>query len=135
MAKESGLGMTVAVDDAGGTARTISNDITNLQWTMPSDVQDVTGVNSSGMERLLLLADFTVTLNGVTNFAANQSHDVLKDVGVSSVTRTVTLTHSGQILETEDLINEYVVQRPADGSRIWSASGVLNETVVPAWTT
>src|SRR3990167_8742840 len=123
MAKESGLGMTVAVDDAAGSARIISNDITNLQWTMPSGVQDVTGVNSSGMERLLLLADFTVTLNGVTNFAANLSHDVFKDAGVTSVTRTLTITHSAQILETECLFGSYEVQRPNDGSRTWQAAG------------
>lgn len=134
MAKESGLGMTVAVDDAAGTARTISNDITNLGWTMPSGVQDTTGVNSSGAERLLLLADFTITLGGVTNFTAANSHDVFKEVGVSSVTRTVTLTHSGQILANEVLFGSYEMQRPADGSRIWSANGELNSTVVPVWT-
>ena len=134
MAKESGLGMTVAGDDVGGTVRTISNEITGLQWAMPSDTEDITGLDNSGMERLLLLADFTVALSGITNFSANLSHDVFKEVGVTSVTRTLTLTHSGQILETEDLFNEYVVTRPADGSRPWSAAGVLNETVVPAWT-
>ena len=32
MAKESGLGMSVAVDDSGGSAQTISNDITNFDW-------------------------------------------------------------------------------------------------------
>ena len=49
MAKESGLGMTVAVDDSGGSARTISNDIVSIDFSTPRGVQDVTGVNSSGM--------------------------------------------------------------------------------------
>lgn len=135
MAKESGLGMTCAVDDAGGTARTISNDITAVQWSMPSEVQDITGINNSGMERMLLLADFAVTLTGVFNPAANLSHDVFKEVNTSSVTRTVTLTHSAQILETEDLFTDYGVTRAEAGSLVWTAPGVLNETVVPTWTT
>ena len=135
MAKESGLGLTVAVDDAAGTVRTISNDITNLAWTMPSEVEDVTGVNNSGMERLLLLADFTVTLNGVTNFTANNSHDVFKEVNTSSVTRTVTITHSGQILGNEVLFNDYAITRADNGARTWVAPGELNSTTVPVWTT
>lgn len=134
MAKESGLGMTCAVDDVGGSARTISNDITSLTFAMPSGEQDITGINSSGMERLLLLADFTVTVGGVTNFTANQSHDVFKSVGVSSVTRTVTITHSGQTLANEVLFNDYNVARADDGSRGWTAPGELNSTTVPTWT-
>ena len=135
MAKESGLGITCAIDDAGGSARTISNDITNIQWTMPSEVQDITGVNSSGTERLLLLAEFTLTLNGVFNSAANQSHDVFKAVNVSSVTRTATLTHSAQILANEVFFNDYVLTRTDNGALTWAAPGELNSTTVPVWTT
>ena len=58
MAKESGLGLTVAVDDSGGSAQTISNDIRQLSWNMPSGVQDVTGVNSSGKTRKTVLIQF-----------------------------------------------------------------------------
>ena len=135
MAKESGLGFTAAIDDAGGTVRTISNDITGLTWQMPSAEQDITGLTSSARERLLLLADFTFTLTGVFNAASNQSHDVFKAVNLTSVTRTCTLTHSLQILETECLFNDYAIARGGDGSLIWTAPGELNETVVPAWTT
>ena len=101
---------------------------------MPSGVQDVTGINSSGMERLLLLADFTFTLTGVFNAASNQSHDVFRHVNLTSVTRTVTITHSGQILATECLFNDYNVNRGADGSLVWTAPGELNTTAVPVWT-
>ena len=135
MAKESGLGLTVAVDDHGGSARTISNDIVSLNWTMPSGVQEITGVNNSGMERLLLIADFSVTLEGVTNFSADNSHDVFKTVNLTSVVRTVTLTHSGQILANEVMFNDYDMHRNADGSRTWTAPGELSSTTVPVWTT
>ena len=97
MAKESGLGMTIAVDDSGGSARTISNDITNCDFATPRAVQDITGLDKSANERLLLLADFSVTLNGVFNDASNMSHDVFKTVPSSSVARTTTITISARL--------------------------------------
>ena len=127
--------MAVAVDDVGGSARTISNDIISLQWAMPSEVQDSTGLDKSAHERLHLLADFTVTLNGIVNYAADKSHDVFKHVNLTSVTRTVTITHSGQILGNECLFNDYSWQRGDDASLTWTAPGELNSTIVPVWTT
>ncbi len=77
MAKTSGLGWTTAsVDDAAAAAQAIKNDFTNLQFATPRGVQDITGIDKSAYERLLLLADFSVTFNGVFNPAANMSHDV-----------------------------------------------------------
>ena len=133
MAKESGLGMTVAVDDSGGSARTISNDILSIDFSTPRGVQDVTGVNSSGMERLLLLADFSVTISGVFNDASNMSHDVFKTVSSASVTRTVTITHSGQVLPNETAFTDYALSRSATGELTYSAPGTLNSTTVPTW--
>ena len=136
MAKESGLGLTVTVDDSAGSGQAISNDVTNLSWTMPSGVQDVTGVNSSGMERLLLLADLQVTLNGVFNDAANLSHAVFKNyrtLAASQVGRTTAIAHSGQTLSDEILYNDYSFQRAQDGSFVWTAPGSLSDGGVPAW--
>ena len=133
MAKESGLGMTVAVDDSGGSARTISNDIVSIDFSTPRGVQDVTGVNSSGMERLLLLADFSVTISGVFNDASNMSHDVFKTVSSASVTRTVTITHSGKSLPNETAFTDYSLSRSPAGELTYSAPGTLNSTTVPTW--
>ena len=133
MAKESGLGMSVAVDDSGGAARTISNDITNLDWATPRDEQDTTGLDKSGRERMLTLADFSVTLNGVFNDASNQSHDVFKTVPSSSVARTVTLTISGQVLACETLFSDYSLSRSSTGELTWTAPGALAGGAVPTW--
>ncbi|MGI5286646.1 hypothetical protein ACQEVF_25360 [Nonomuraea polychroma] len=134
MAKESGLAWTtLSVDDSGGTARAIINDFTNFEFATPRAVQDVTGVDKSAMERLLLLADFSVTLNGVFNDAANMSHDVFKTVPSTSVARTVTLVHSGQTLANECLFTDYALTRAADGSLTFQAPGVLSDGTVPAW--
>lgn len=134
MAKESGLGWSVcSVDDASGTARAIVNDITNLQFATPRGVQDITGIDKSAYERLLLLADFSVTLNGVFNDAANMSHDVFKTVPSTSVARTTTLTVSGQTLANECLYTDYPLTRADSGELTFSVPGVLSDGTVPTW--
>lgn len=135
MAKESGLGWTrLEVDDSTPTARDIKNDVTNLEWSTPMAVQDITGVDKSAMERLLLLADFSITLNGVFNDAANQSHDVFKTVASTRVTRTVGLTISGQILNNECLATDYALTRADSGELTWEAPLVLSDGTSPTWT-
>ena len=134
MAKENGLAWsTLSVDDAAASARDIRNDITNFQFAMPRAVQDVTGVDKSAIERLLLLADFSITLNGVFNDAANMSHAVFKTVPSTSVARTVSLGVSGQTLANECLFTDYNLTRGQDGSLTWSAPGVLADGTVPTW--
>jgi hypothetical protein len=134
MAKESGVGWTtLSVDDSGGSVRAIKNDITNFSFSTPRGVQDVTGVDKSAIERLLLLADFSITLNGVFNDASNQAHDVFKTVPSTSVARTVTLVVSGQTLANEVLFTDYQLTRNADGSLPFTAPGVLSDGTVPTW--
>lgn len=134
MAKETGLGWSaLSVDDSAGTARDIRNDITNFQFATPRGVQDVTGVDKSAFERLLLLADFTVTVNGVFNDAANMSHSVLKTVPSTSVARTTTLTVSGQTLAGELLYTDYALTRSQAGELTFSSPAVLADGTVPTW--
>lgn len=132
--KESGLGWsTLSVDDASGTAQAIKNDVTNFQFSTPRGVQDVTGVDKSAMERILLLADFSITLNGVYNDDANRAHPVLKTIPSTSVQREVTLTVSGQTLVNECMFTDYALTRAQSGEFTWSAPGVLSSGTVPAW--
>lgn len=134
MAKETGLGWSaLSVDDSAGSARDIRNDITNFQFATPRGIQDVTGVNMSAFERLLLLADFTVTNNGVFNDASNMSHSVFKTVPSTSVARTTTLTVSGQTLAGELLYTDYALTRAQSGELTWTAPGVLADGTVPTW--
>tara|TARA_Y100000310_G_scaffold317160_1_gene369699 strand:- start:428 stop:808 length:381 start_codon:yes stop_codon:yes gene_type:complete len=125
--------MTCAVDDSGGAARSIENDITNLDLATPRGIQDVTGLDKSAMERLLLLADFSVTINGVFNDASNVSHDVFKTVSSSSVNRTVTIVHSGQTLPNETAFSDYALTRAASGEFTYTAPGALADGTVPTW--
>ena len=121
------------MDDSSDAVKAIINDFTNISFSTPRGVQDVTGIDKSAMERLLLLADASVDFNGVFNDASGQSHDVFKTVPSTSVARTVTLTVSGQTLAGEFLFTDYALTRAGDGSLTFSAPGVLATGVVPTW--
>jgi len=135
LAKSTGLGWTTAsVDDSSGTPEAIINDITNLTFSTPRAVQDVTGIDKSAHERLLLLADMSVTLNGVFNPASSpSSHDVFKTVPSTAVNRTTTLTVAAKTLAGELLYTDYALTRAAGGELTWSAPGVLADGTVPTW--
>lgn len=132
MSKASGLGQTtLSVDDASGTPTVIKNDVTNWQMATPRGVQDITGVDKSANERLLLLADCSVTLNGVFN--ASLSHTVFRTVPSTSVARTVTQTVNGVTLAPEILFSDYQMTRTDAGELTWSAPGALADGNVPTW--
>ena len=136
MAKATGVGWTtLSVDDAAGTLTDIKNDVTNLSFSTPRGVQDVTGVDKSAMERLLLLADMSLTLNMVFN--ATGSHLIFRTVPSTSVAREFTLTVNGVTLGTTNtptlLFTDYSVSRAQDGSLTTTAPGVLANGAVPTW--
>lgn len=136
MAKKTGLGITsLNVDDSGGTPQDIVNDITNFAFSTPRGVQDVTGVDRSAFERLLLLVDFSGTLNGVFNPAVAASHDVFSDVADPSAddTRTLAAVHSGQTLTGEVLLTDYPLTRAQSGELTWAVPFVLADGTPPAW--
>jgi len=137
MAKVSGLGDTVSVDDSGGSARDISNDITDFSINLPQNLLDVAGVDKSAQERLIGLSDGTVTFNGVFDPASNKAHDVFK---TRTGTRTVTITlyedGSGDPrLIMEMLVGNYDITRGNDGMLTWTSTLSLQSGTVPTWST
>lgn len=132
MAKSSGLGWTtLSVDDAGGVPVDIRNDITHLQFATPRAVQDVTGIDKSAMERLLLLADMSITLDTVFN--ASGAHTVFSTVPSTSVARTTTIGVGGKSLAAEILYTDYPVGRSNSGELTAAVPGVLANGAVPTW--
>ena len=121
------------MDDAAGSAKAIVNDVTNLQISTPRGVQDVTGLDKFAYERILLLADSSVTLNGVFNPTTDASHDVFKTVTSSNVARTTTLTIASKTLASELLFTDYNLTRAQTGEFTWSAPGVLSDGTIPTW--
>ena len=136
MAKTSGLGATVLVDDASSVAQTISNDVTDFQFSTPRATQDTTGVDKSAMERLLLLADYSVQLKGVFNTAANLSHAVFKTIPSTSVNRNVKIeptSGSTPFLSCLCVLTDYQIQRSNSGELTWQVPGALADGTVPTW--
>jgi len=134
MAKVSGLGATVTVDNASGTPQDVTTDVTDYQFSTPYGVQDTTGVGVSNHERLLLLEDLSITFNGVMDPAANKSHAVFS--GDKRVSRTVAIineTTASSTMTAETLFTDYQLKRSATGELTWSAPGVLANGVAPAW--
>ena len=83
--------MTVTIDDAAGAGEAISNDIISCNFTTSRGVQDVTGLNKSAMERLLLLNDFTLDLVAVFNPAGSPSMFDVLSTPADNDTRTVVI--------------------------------------------
>ncbi|MEY9876648.1 hypothetical protein ABH931_006158 [Streptacidiphilus sp. MAP12-33] len=134
MAKVTGLGWTtLSVDDASNSQQDIRNDITNLQWATPRAVQDVTGIDKSANERLLVLADFTISMTGVFNPAANREHDVFKTISSTSVNRLVTNVQNGKTLSPTVVLTDYQLTRANTGDLTWTVPGSLANGVVPTW--
>ena len=139
MAKISGLGEVIKVADASATLQAITNDVTNWSVSTPRATQDVTGVDKSANERILLLADYSVTLNGVFNTAANMSHAVFATITSTSVVRAVELDPIGTTtgnpkLVVNNLLTDYQLTRAATGELTWQVPGVLADGTVPTWT-
>lgn len=136
MAKVSALTTTVSVDDSGGTARDISSDCRSVDFDFPRAEMDVTGLDKSNMERLLLRGDWTGTLNGIFNPATNMSHDVFKTVATQAGTlqRTVTIGFStGGTVTGECVLTNYQHSIGEDGSHTWSVPFALANGTAAAW--
>lgn len=134
MAKVSGITTSVTVDDSSGTARVISNDVTSITTNTSRGVQDVTGLDKSAMERLLLLSDGSITINGVFNTAADTgSHTVLSSI-TDNDTRTVAIGYPSATLTMEMVLVSYNLNRAQDGSLTFTAEMQLANGTAPAWT-
>jgi hypothetical protein len=134
--KESGLGWsTCSIDDSAGTLRAIINDVNSLNFSTPRGIQDVTGIDKSAIERLLLLADFQATLNIVAfnDAASTGAHTVLKTVPSTSVVRTFSLGVSGQTLSNEVIASDYALTRAGTGEFTATVPLALADGAVPTW--
>lgn len=126
MAKSSGLTTSVTV-----ASNNISNDITSFTVDTPYGEQDITGLDKSAMERLLLRQDCTGTLNGVFNVTASMSHATLKVPG----SKTFVIVYPGSATLTFTAVTtNYAVSYGQDGSLTWTANWALSSGTAAAWT-
>jgi hypothetical protein len=136
MAKESGIGLSITIDESDGNPRDISNDIRSATWTTPQGVADVTGLDKSAIERLGLLKDAQLELVLSFNDASNLSFEVFKDYYTpvtSSFGRSVVIAISGQTLTMEMIIESVSYARSQDGDLQITATLRLCNGTVPTW--
>lgn len=137
MSKSSGLGATVSIDDSGGTLRDVSNSILSFNVNTSRGSADITGVDKSAAEKILLLADGTFSLTGQFDpTAITGLHTVLRTASSTSVTRTVTVVFNSTptaTLTMEMICTNYTIQRGADGNATCTADFTLQSGSAPTW--
>ena len=137
MAIQTGLGDYIAVDDSGGSARDISDNVQSYEIGNSQNLLDSTTVSKSALQRLIALGDLQVTINGMFDAASNKSHDVFK---TKSGTRTFELRIGGNSssnpqLTAEMLVADYNLSRGTDWALNFTASLMLQSGTVPTWGT
>jgi len=126
LAKVSGLTTSVTV-----ASKDISNDILSFTVDTPYGVQDVTGLDKSAMERIMLRADCSGSLNFAFNIAADRSHAVLKTPG----SKTFVIVYPGPATLTFTAVtSNYALSMGADGSVTGSCNWALSNGTAAAWT-
>lgn len=136
MAKESGLGWTTfSLDDSGGSPQAIINDVVSCEFDTPVELQETTGLDKSAFERLQLLRDFSVSFEAIFNDTATTGvWSVVKTIGTTIASRTLTMAVSGNTLANEILLSSSSYSRSDSGEFTISVEGSLANGTVPAWT-
>jgi len=137
MAKQTGMGDMLQIDDSGGTARDISSDVGDYGINIAQELVETTGLDKSARERITGMSDGDVTLNGFFNAASNKSHDVFK---TRTGTRTFDLRIGGNSssnpkLAMEMQVANYSLTRDTAGALTWTVTLNLADGTVPAWST
>lgn len=127
MAKTSAITTTVTI---AGNA--ITNDVTSLTLDTPYGVQDVTGLDKSAIERILLRADATGSINGIFNTAASMSHATFKTPGSKSV--VIAFAAAAATATFTAVFTNYAISLGQDGSLTWSVNFQLSSGTAVAWT-
>ena len=130
MSKFTGLGMTLTVDDSAGSGVAISADVANLTLNTVNGEQDVTGISMSALERLALLEDCDITINGA-GFPPSATRAVFTTrTGVRSVVigwpDSVTYSFEGRLFS-------YNLVRGQDGAVSWTANIKKADGLVGVW--
>jgi len=135
LAKENGLGATLSLDDSTGTARAVTNDVRDVSISTPKAHQDITGLDKSAVERLQLITDHLIDVNGIFNDAATTGlFTVLKTIPSTSVQRAAAFAVSGNTLTTENMFNDMKLSRSAGGELLISTHGENSDGALPTWT-
>jgi hypothetical protein len=125
------------VDDGSGSLQNISTSVLSFDISTPRGNADITGLDKSAIERILLLADGQVTLNlQYDPTATTGSHTVFRTMSSTNQTRTVTIVINSTpsaTLSMEMICTDYTLNRGADGNLTASATLQLQSGTAPTW--
>lgn len=137
MAKSSGITTTFSCDDGSGSLQNISTGVLSFDISTPRGNADITGLDKSAIERILLLADGTVTINMQFDpTATTGTHTVFRTASSTSQTRTVTILVNSTptaTLTMEMICTDYSLSRGADGNLTSTATLMLQSGTAPVW--
>jgi hypothetical protein len=124
--KLSALTTTVTV-----ASNNISNDVLSFSFDTPYGVQEITGLDKSAVERLLLRADCTGSFSFAFNVDASRSHATLKTPG----SKTFVILFAAVATATfTALTTNYGLNVGTDGSILGTANWALSSGTAVAWT-
>jgi len=124
--KISALTTTVTV-----ASNNISNDVLSFSFDTPYGVQEISGLDKSAVERLLLRADCTGSFTFAFNVDASRSHATLKTPGAKTF---VILFAQVATATFTALTTNYALAVGADGSITGTANWALSSGTAVAWT-
>jgi len=131
MAKITGLGMTITVEDSAAMARDISEDINTFNIVENNELIDVTGVDKFARERLVGLADAELQISGPFDTGTNKAHDVFKD---KTNAREFVLTWADMTEYTlTAVIESYNVVRGDNGAMTYSVTARQADGTTGQW--
>jgi hypothetical protein len=127
MAKQSGLPTGWALDDDGGSPITFSTDVGTISLDISQAVQDVSGIDVDGTERINLRGDWTAQATGFWE----DGGVVVGVFGDIRNARTLTVTYPGRTFTGECIITSFADALGQDGSDGWTASLSSSDGVFP----
>ena len=124
--KISALTTTVTV-----ASNNVSNDVLSFSFDTPYGVQEITGLDKSAVERLLLRADCSGSFVLAFNVDATRSHATFKTPG----SKTFVINFGGVATATFTAVTtNYGLNVAEDGSILGNANWALSSGTAVAWT-
>lgn len=117
MAKQSGIPTSFSIDDSGGSPVTFSNSVATISLDISQAVQEVSGLDVTGTERITLRGDWSASLNGFWD----DGSDVVDVFGDIRGERDVVITYPGRTFTGVAVIGRFGDAIGEDGSDGWSA--------------
>jgi|TARA_R110000751_G_scaffold97232_2_gene189241 hypothetical protein len=133
MAIESGLSVTLTIDDEAAGAKNVSGSTGATNIDTPIELHDVTALDDVAHATISGLSDFTATVEGYFDDAADAWFDIMKTATSTIVTRTFSWALSGQTLAVETLIGRVSYSRARNAEMGITAEFKLQSGSKPTW--